>query len=327
MLLAVGALALHGCERPRAPTGNDAIRIVATIPPLGGLARSLAPPGARVVTLIAPGMSEHGYELTPSDLAELVAADVVVYVGLDLDPRIARFLNDHPSPRRRAVCFADVVGIVAAPEHHHDEGESREHDGAEHEGEGKAHEDADDDGHHHAVDPHLWLDPALVEKLVPAIGAAIEEAERSKGTSAGEANASETSTRTRDVAARVHALDAELAATLAPLKGQAIVTHHNAWGRFAARYGLRVAAVIRTIEGQEPTPDAIARSVEAVKAQGARGIFVEPQFNPVAAEAIARASGARLGVLDPIGTGDWFDLMRTNAKSLVRTLGEKPGGT
>jgi len=292
------ALVLWACGRPASSGDGHAgpTRIVVTIPPLEGLVRAIVPEGARITTLIAPGTSEHGYEPTPRDLADLASADVIVYVGLDLDPKIARFVREHPSLTRMDVCFAQVVGLGG--EGTYDE----EHDHEEH---------AHDAPHEHALDPHLWLDPALVRRLVPALGEAMSQA-RGDGKDAPRKAAA--------LAERVTALDAELASTLAPIKGRAIVTHHNAWSRFAERYGLTVAAVIRANEGAEPTPEAIAASVEAVRSRGARGIFVEPQFSPAAAEAIARASGARLGVLDPLGKGDWFELMRANARALVETL-------
>jgi zinc transport system substrate-binding protein len=300
-----------GCRKESAPSRASSLRIVVTIPPLAGIVRGVATEDVRLSTLIAPGKSEHGYELTPQNLADLASADIVVYVGLDLDPHIARFVKEHPSAQRRVVCFADAVGFTpASTEEHHDaHEEAEEHDG---------------DGHHHGVDPHLWLDPQLVVKVLPSIATAIAEAQKAKGAG-GPAAAEATMTRSRAMADRVRALDIELAKTLEPLKGQAIVTHHNAWGRFASRYGLHIAAVIREIEGQEPTPESIAKSVEAVRSQHARGIFVEPQFNPAAAEAIAKAAGVRLGVLDPLGHGDWFELMRTNTKSLVETLGSPVG--
>ncbi len=297
MVLCVTLLAL-GCER-RPSAASGPIRIVVTIPPLAGLARDVAPE-AQVTTLIPPGTSEHGYEPTPGQLAALASADVVVYVGLDLDPKIARFVREHPSPSRGVVCFAQTVGIDAGEAH-------EDHDGHDH------------DEHEHAVDPHLWLDPPLVEKFAPALGDAIARAQRERGDS-GAADA--TRRRAQEVVARVRTLHAELEAQLAPIKGRSIVTHHNAWSRLADRYGLSVAAVIRVNESAEPTPEAIAAAVDAIRARGARGIFVEPQFSPAAAESIARAAGARLGVLDPLGTGDWFELMRSNARSLVETLKE-----
>jgi zinc transport system substrate-binding protein len=119
---------------------------------------------------------------------------------------------------------------------------------------------------------------------------------------------------------RVAKLQADLTEVLAPYKGAKIVTHHAAFGRFAERYGLIVAEVIKGTEGAEPTPGRIAAIVEAVKAEQVKAIFIEPQFNATAAERIARASGVKLGKLDPLGDGDWFAMMRANADAIATNL-------
>jgi zinc transport system substrate-binding protein len=279
------------------------LRVLVTIPPLCGLAKAVAPEGAEVRSLLPPGRSEHGYEFSPSDVAALGRADVVVYVGLGLEPRVEAFLADHPSVRRQVVCFGDVAGLAQPGGGHgaelHTGGEHDEHD-------------------HGPIDPHLWLDASLVTKLVPAVETAMVAAMESAGASAAEREA--VRTRAARLVERVRGADERWRAAVAPLAGRAIVTHHAAWGRLAGRYGLTVAAVIRPIETQEPTPGQIAAAVEAIRTQGVKGVFVEPQFSAAAAERIAAGAGVTVGTLDPIGSEDWFALMDRNVAELVRVL-------
>jgi zinc transport system substrate-binding protein len=310
-------------------TASKPMRIVVTIPPLGELARRLAPAGSDVRVLMQPGRSEHGYEYTPSDLAALGRADVVVYVGLGLEPQIEKFLADRTSPTRRDVCFATAVGITVSnpdPKNHDHDHAHEGHDHGEH-----AHDHEDHAGHNHApgeacehdhggVDPHLWLDPALVKRLVPVLSGAIGASMKSAGTDAPEAVAALIKAE-EELIRDIDRLDAEFRAALEAVKGATIVTHHNAWPRLAERYGLSVAAVIRPVESAEPTPGQLAAAVEAIRERKARAIFVEPQFNADAARRLAQAAGVRVGMLDPLGTGEWFGLMRYNLDELVRGLG------
>src|SRR4029453_12266959 len=90
-----------------APKG--ALNVVVTVPPLGGLVKRLAPE-ASVTTLVKSSQSEHGTEFTPADIGALRSADVVVYVGLGLEPRVHRFLSDNPSAKRQGVGFAVAGG-------------------------------------------------------------------------------------------------------------------------------------------------------------------------------------------------------------------------
>lgn len=303
LLAAVAAISLvwvaatrFGKER----SDSEGLRIVVTIPPLAELATRLAPSGASVTILMPPGRSEHGHEFTPGDLARLARADVVVYVGLGLEPQVEMFLAQRPDPRRREVCFATAVGIHQTDHHHHNHDHDHDHGECDHDG----------------TDPHLWLDPELVRRLVPVLSGAIGSALKSSGRESPEAVHALIQAE-EDLERDIAALDAEFRTALEPLRGMPIVTHHNAWGRLADRYGLRIAAVLRPIESAEPTPGQVAQAVSAIREQGASMIFVEPQFDAAPARRVADAAGASVGVLDPIGDGRWFDLMRSNLVSLL----------
>lgn len=291
----------------RAPAKETGLRVVVTIAPLKGIVESLLPPGSTVTVLMPPGRSEHGYEFTPKDLAAVGTADLVVYVGLNLEVRLDEALAKHPREGRRAVGFAESVGITAEAAHDH---EGHGHDGHVH-----------DETCEHGVDPHVWLDPVLVGQFIPKIADAVHVAGAQRGL--GEAALKDITKREVDLRARVDGVDARWRKELAPFKGRAIVTHHNAFPRPAERYGLRVAAVIRGVENAEPTPAKIAEVVDAIRKEKAAAIFVEPQYDARAAERIAKASGVKVARLDPIGNGDWFAMMEANLKSLTENLRAK----
>ncbi len=306
---ASGTTAKHGRQAPREP---GPLRVAVTIAPLAGLVRELVPSGSEVAVLMAPGRSEHGYEFTPGELAGIGRADLVVSVGLSLEPRVAEFLRDHPSAARIEVCLADALEIrapadgQAGEDHDHSHDHDHDHD-----------HEHDHDHDHGPIDQHLWLDPVLVARVIPALTAAIARAAELPGVEAGPKPDSIA------LVAKAEALNAEYAERLRPLAGRSIVTHHNAWSRLADRYGLKVAAVLRPIESAEPTPGQVAKCVGAIRSAGVGTIFVEPQFNSASARRVADAAGVRVGVLDPLGNGDWFAMMRGNLDALVAGLAEK----
>jgi len=287
-------------------------RVVATIAPLGAMARELLPEGARLRVLLPPGRSEHGYEPTPEDIAALARADVVVFVGLGLEPRVEEFLKKNPSARRVDLSMAAAL-LLEGNEHDH------EHDAHDHADEKKA---ADPHaGHDHGpLDPHVWLDPVLVKSFVTPLADAIDHAVRAAGPPGAEPQAKLGASR-EALAKKLDDLHAEYGAAFAPLAGRSIVTHHSAWGRLADRYGLKVAAVLRPVETTESTPADIAKAVEAVKHHGATAIFVEPQFNNESAGRVAQAAGVKMLVLDPLGGEDYFATMRANLAVLKEGLG------
>ncbi len=308
LLVACGGR-LSGSEPP--------LRVVVSIPPLVGLVRPFLPAGTEIKVLMPPGRSEHGYEMTSADFALIARANVLVYVGLGLEPRIEEFVRKRPSVDRSDLSFAAALKI--------DAGEGAGHEDHEHE------EGGDHEGHHHGpVDPHLWLDPVLVEEFIPAIRDAVRDAEKRRGllTEAEQARLIDVGD---ELIAKVGSFHEVSKSRVGDHKGKYIVTHHAAWGRLASRYGLQVAAVLRPIETSEPTPAAIAAAIEAIKRENVRAIFVEPQFDRAAAKKVADATNVNVCSLDPIGDGDWFEMMRRNILVLETCLGSrevmKPGST
>lgn len=311
LLIACDRAAPAAARRPEGP-----MRVVVTLPPLEGLVRPLLPEGASIRVLIPPGRSEHGYEPTVDDILAFEQADLVVLVGMGLESSVDAALRKRPRPYRHEARLGVILGLEDShgghghDEHAHDE---HAHDHAhEHHAENAQH------SHNHAIDPHVWLDPPLMSQAMPEVARLVK-------TSVTESALGDPASVDRSLAgllARIDQLDAEYRTRLASLAGRAIVTHHAAFGRLADRYGLRVVEVIRPIEGAEPTPEDIAQVADAIAAAGVRAIFIEPQFDARGAELIAQRTGVKLGVLDPLGTGDWFAMMDANLQELVDKLAE-----
>jgi len=286
-----------------APASGAGLRVVVTIPPLKGIVEPLLPEDSTVKVLMPPGRSEHNYEFTPADMASVGSADLVLYVGLGLEPQVAKFLESRASSNRVDLNLAAAAG-VKADEHEHDETHAH--------GEG---EECD----HRAGDPHVWLDPVLVKDAIPRLGEAVGAAMKVRGEWNG-AVAERLNGAIASETKRAEELDAAFREKLARFQGDKIVTHHAAFGRLAKRYGLVVAEVIRVNEGEEPTPGRIAAIVQAVRKEDVRAIFVEPQFDSATAERVAKAAGVQVVTLDPLGSGDWFAMMKGNLEGLVKGL-------
>ncbi|TVQ31452.1 MAG: zinc ABC transporter substrate-binding protein [Phycisphaeraceae bacterium] len=329
LLSLLASLTLSGCDRAdRASRAEGPLRIGVTIPPLKEFARALAPDDTEVSVLLPPGASPHGHEPTPGSIARLVRSDVVVMVGLGLETRAHAALNKHPRPWRRLVTFAevldhdDLVGYQEAIK----ESESAHDCGHDH----SSHKHSDGHDHcehdHGPVDQHLWLDPILVERLIPALRREIEAAlvELNRFDDDARARLDEAEHNLID---QVRSIHREYEIGLADLKHRTIVTHHDAYSRIAARYGLRVAAVIRPIDSVETTPGAVRNAVDSIRAYEVPAIFIEPQFSAGAAGRIAEHTGVRVLTLDPLGDGDWQAMMRRNLESLRDGLGAEASGS
>ena len=290
LLMILGVLFVPpGCEK-QPSAGESGVSqpsmVIVSIPPLAGLIGPLLAEGTEIRVLVPPGRSVHGFKPTPEDVATAGRADAIVFVGLGLESGMARTVR-----RKSVITMALLVGIEHDPDAHAD------HDHAHAHGEG-------------ANDPHIWLDPVLVARFVRALPGSLPEKIRHDSIEA----------RAEAIAKEIDEIGIAYHDRLAPFSGQAIVTHHTSFNRLAERYGLRVAAVLRGVETLEPSPADLASAARAIRDEGVRTIFTEPQFGSTSASRVAEISGARLITLDPLGDGDWFEMMRTNLDALVDGL-------
>jgi zinc transport system substrate-binding protein len=308
------ALILAACNRPPpAAPAAGAIRIVATIPPLHGLIAPLLDDAKLphdLATLVPPGASEHGFELSPDKLAALGKADVVVMAGMGMEPQVEKFLADHPNPARRVVNLAEALKLAPAtdPTAHDDHDHDHDHDHADHD-----HSDHDHDHDHHAGDPHTWLDPQFAKVSITAIAAALRPQLSEKGQLAL------TESRNR-LADRIDAVDRAYSEALKNAPRRTIVVAHDAYSHLAKRYNLEVIPITGLNAG-EARPADLQRAAQAIRDHHLTTIFIEPQLSSAAADRIAAATGAKTAILDPLGTGDWFDLMDKNLQALKQALG------
>lgn len=301
-LLALVCLSrLASAQTAPAAEGATPLRAVVSIAPLKGLVEPLLPEGSTVEMIVPPGVSEHGYEAPPSKLAAMQNADLVVTVGLGLEPQIDKFLSQNRNDRRLALRFADLVGVVAAHDHAaHD----HRHDGS---------------CCNHDADPHLWLDPVMVRQFTEKLAAKI--AERFPA-SVGSGDEHPAVAAAKKQAERIDALDAAYRAAAENAEVRTIVVGHDAYGWLARRYSLSTIA-IAGLSAQEPTHKAVQSAVAAIAKRGARAVFVEPQLSPAAGKRIAQQAKVPVLTLDPLGDGDWFAMMERNLESLRQGLGDK----
>jgi zinc transport system substrate-binding protein len=162
-------------------------------------------------------------------------------------------------------------------------------------------------------DPHVWLDPLRYAKIVGRIGQALHEpAEAAR------------------LQERLRALDREYGKGLADCERHEIVTSHEAFGYLAERYGLEQVAITGLSPEVEPEPAKLQQVVELVRMRGVTTIYFETLVSPRIAETVARETGAKTAVLDPIegltndelARGeDYFSLMRKNLRTLREGLG------
>lgn len=304
LLLAIGRMAGCGAASDPPPTPRPA-QVVVSIPPLQGLVEALLPAGAEVRVLVAPGQSPHTYEPTPSDVAAVGRADLVVLVGMGIEAGLPSSARDGPRVLSMAAALGIDPGDVDTGEQEHEHHNDHDHDHVH---------------GHSGLDPHVWLDPVLVESFVPELAAAVRTALDRAGADAAAIEG--VSDRADALLESVRAVDRAYRERLGNDGGAVVITQHPAWSRLFDRYGIVIASEIQLAESG-PSAGHLAELVQTAKARGVRAVLSEPQLDGAIAERLAAQLGVPLGMLDPLGSGDWAGMMRRNLDVLTEVLGEE----
>ena len=114
--------------------------------------------------------------------------------------------------------------------------------------------------------------------------------------------------------AEIEALDAELATTLAPCRGQAFLVWHPSLSYFARDYGLKQISV--GSEGKESSVQHMKEVLEECGEHGAKVFFSQKEFDGSQSATICRQTNTKLVEINPLGY-EWETEMRHLATSLA----------
>ncbi len=340
-------------------------KVVASIPPVHSLVAGVMEGVGEPTLLVPGGGSPHAYNLRPSQARSLSDADVIFWVAPTLEGFLVKPLKALPRGAR-VVELSELPGLTLLParvggawddhghDHHgeHDDHDEHGHQEAAHDDHGHdehahddhahddhghekhAHDDHDDhaddkhahDDHGHDDhaehgahgDPHIWLDPRNGKLIVQAAVDALSERDP--------ANAARYRENGAEMAARLDALDAELAAALEPVRGLPYVVFHDAYQYFEVRYGMSAVGSITLSPERAPGAKRLQEIREKILSTRAACVFSEPQFEPSLVETVVSGTGAKTAELDPLGArlqagpAAYDRLLRNLSKALITCL-------
>jgi len=143
-----------------------------------------------------------------------------------------------------------------------------------------------------AKDPHIWLDPVRMERIVRTVQAELTKLDP-KGRAVYARNA-------RWFLAQLAALDTRFSQGLANCARKVVVTGHEAFGYLAARYGLRQEGVAGLSPDAEPDAKRLGQLADLVKRLGVTVVFTEDLVSPRIADTLAREAGVKTETLNPL---------------------------
>ena len=296
------------------------LQVVTSIKPIHSLA-SMLMDGIGAPKLIVDGSnSPHNFTLKPSHAKMLQNADLVFWVGEDVETFLEKPLGT-VATKAKKIELMEISQIKKLKfreknifEGHHDDYGEKKHDDHGH----KKHDDHgekkhDDHGHAHGEhDPHIWLDPLNAKVILNVMAKNMKMMDK-KNSSKYDANLKKANTN-------IDSLVSEINKNIN--KNAKYVVFHDAYQYFEKRFGLKTLGALTVNTDVLPGAEQLKDIRKVIKKENAKCIFSEPQFNPKIIKAIAKDTNIKTGVLDPLGAdlknnkNLYFKLLKNLSNSL-----------
>ncbi len=294
---------------------QDKLPVVASFSILGDMVAEVGGDRVAVTTLVGPDGDAHVYQPTPADAQMIAGASLVVVNGLGFEGWLDRLIeaSEYKGPVVVATEGVTALEMAEGGDDDHAEGEAHDHD-----------HDHDHEGHDHGgTDPHAWQSLANARLYVANIEAGLTAADP-EGAATYAANAA-------TYLAEIDAVEAEVVAAIAalPEARRSVVTSHDAFGYFAAAYGLTFHAPEGVSTESEASAADVAALITQMKAESITAVFVENISDSRLLEQITAETGAKVGgtlfsdaLSGPDGpAATYLGMMRHNVATLAAALG------
>jgi zinc transport system substrate-binding protein len=282
------------------------VNVVATIKPIHSLVAQVMEGVGTPALLVDGANSPHTYVFKPSDAAKLQDAQVIFWVGHELEAFLEKPIAALGG-KAMSVSLIDAAGVETLP--------VREGAGFA----GHAHEEAEHK--HEAADAHFWLDPQNAKAVVKAVAATLSKADG--------ANAATYEANAVKALAALDAVEAEIAAKITPAKGPAFIVFHDAYQYFERRFGVSAAGAISINPENAPGAKGIAEIKARLSDGQIKCVFAEPQFDAKLVTLVLEGTQVKTATLDPLGADVepgpalYPTLLNGIANSLVACLAPK----
>ncbi len=326
---------------------NAEIKVVTSIKPIHSLASYLMDGVAKPDIIVDGYASPHGFALKPSHAKMLQEADLIFWVGEDLENFLEKPLNSI-AKKAEKIELLEIKGLTKLKfrernifdehdDHGHDDQAKKEddhddhdhdkeghkeddHDDHDHDKEGHKEDDHDDHGHdehgheghaHGEYDPHIWLDPMNAKVILSEMAEHLIENDQKNATKY-KANLKKAH---NDLDKLTKKVKSELN------KDFKSIVFHDAYQYFEKRFDVNVLGAFTVNTDVMPGAEQLAEIREIIEHDKVSCVFSEPQFNPDIINAVAKDMNISTGVIDPLGatlnSGKdlYFDLISNMSKS------------
>lgn len=266
----------------------ERLNVVASFSILADFVRNVGGDRINLTTLVGTDSDVHVYTPAPGDAKRIAEAKLVIVNGLGLEGWLPRLVQSAASKAQVVTASAGVAPLKRGS----------------------------------AADPHAW-------QSVPNARVYVTDIANALATSAPD-DAEFFRAQARTYLEKLETLDREVRDALSkiPPERRKVISTHNAFGYFAAEYGVQFVAPLGVSTETEPSARDIAVIIGQIKAQKIPAVFLENISDDRLIRRIAAETGAKVGgtlISDGL-TGEngpaptYIDMVRHNIKALTSAL-------
>lgn len=266
----------------------ERLNVVASFSILADFVRNVGGDRIDLTTLVGPDSDVHVYTPAPGDAKRVASARLVIVNGLGLEGWLPRLVQSAGS---KAMVVTASAGIAPLK-------------------------------HGSAADPHAWQSVPNAKIYVADIATALAAANPDDAAFFG--------AQAKAYLEKLETLDREVREAVAqiPADRRKVISTHDAFGYFAAEYGIQFVAPLGVSTETEPSARDIAVIIGQIKAQKIPAVFLENISDDRLIRRIAAETGAKVGgtlISDGL-TGEkgpaptYIDMVRHNIKALTSAL-------
>lgn len=339
---------LTGCSSAKENTGKKQVCVSFHL--LADLAQMIAGDKMEIQCVMPPGTDVHSWEPSPRKVMEMSRADAFLFNGAGLETWTEKIL---PQLQKRKIPVFEAARSVqlggtheCSHDHAHDAHAERPHDQAHDSHTERPHDQAHDahtecsHGHAHDAhaerphdqvhdahtecshghvgpDPHIWLSVRNMERILTDLTGFLAEIEP-ENAEYFRANLEKALTQCQE-------LDAEFQAVTQSLASRKLVVAHRAFGYLCQDYGLEQVGLEGYSAFSDPSPAQMVKIIEFIRTNQLPVIYAASLESTKGADAIARETGVKVGILHPLGSltqeqidggANYFSVMRENLEAL-----------
>ena len=311
LLLMLAACGTEGVKEGESSDNPDALKVYTTVYPLKDFTEKIGGEYVATESIYPPGVDEHTFEPSQKDMMQLSDADLFIYIGLGLEGFV---------DKAKEVLDSQNVKMVAAGASLEESLESGEHgeDEADHD------EHAEDNGHGHDINPHVWLDPIYAKELAHSIyeTLAAEMPEQEETFKENYEN----------LVSQLDELNESFEKTVQTAQKKQIFVAHAAYSYWEKRYGIEQVAIAGISSTDEPSQQELKTIIDTAKENDISYIIFEQNGSSRLTEVVQKEIGAEKLTLHNLGVRtqedidqnkDYFDLMNKNIATLQKALGSE----